>query len=191
MVASLALALIAIPSVPAAASCGTVPPVRKALSSSTVVFVGTVVSLENLDRWATVQVDEVWKGEDVPEEVEVRAGPKGERTMTTVDRSYVLGRQYLFFLFSPYRDPPDFYRDTACSATTRFKQELTKFRPAGLEESPLGSMAPTPSPVETDASVATERHDDDPGSDRPLYVTLLVGIAATGVLVALRRFLSR
>lgn len=174
--------------VPAAASCGTVPPVRKAITTSEVVIVGTVIDLENLDRWATVRVDEVWEGEEVPEEIEVRAGPKGERTMTTVDRTYVLGRQYLFF---PYRDRPDFYRDSACSATTAFGPRLMKFRPAGLEEPLMPSGTPTPSSVETGPPTALERHNDDPGSDGPPFMTLLIGIAALGALVALRRFLTQ
>lgn len=159
--ASLALALIAVPSVPAAASCGTVPPVRKAIASSTVVFVGTVVSLENLDRWATVEVDEVWKGEGVPDEIEVRAGPKGERTMTTVDRTYVLGRRYLFF---PYRDRPDFYRDSACSATTTYGPRLEKFRPVGIED-------PTPSPAASSSEVVVA----DPDSIDPAFLWVMAG----------------
>lgn len=175
-VASLVFALVMLPSVPASASCGTVPTVRKALATADVAFVGTVVSLENLDRWATVKVDEVWKGEGVPEEVELRAGPKGERTMTTVDRTYVLGRQYLFF---PYRDRPAFYRDSACSATTAYGPRLVRFRPASLEE------APSPS-VGRDDVVTT-----DPNTGAYLWV---LGAAASLILLGVflwRRSSSR
>lgn len=133
---------------PARASCGLVPPLDEAIENAPAAFVGTIVDLENLRRWATVEVSDVWKGEVDPL-VEVRGGPAdpkgGGSVVTSVDRHFRLGVTYLFV---PHRGQGDIFRDNACSATTGYDDELLSFRPGGAADptpSPIGE-SPRPSP---------------------------------------------
>ena len=141
-VGALSLLVVLLIDSPAAASCGVVPPMDEAISEAPAAFVGTVVDLENLRRWATVEVADVWKGEVDPL-VEVRGGPAdpegGGTVVTSVDRHMRLGTTYLFV---PHRGEGAIFRDNACSATTRYDAELLRFRPGGAEE-----QSPSPSPV--------------------------------------------
>ncbi len=171
----------------ATASCGEIPSVAGSLTDTKVVFVGTVTSLENSRRWATVEVNEVWKGTGVPAEVEVRAGPKDppgpSGVATSVDRYYKLGRQYLFF---PFRGSGEIYRDNACTATTRFKPDLESFRPAGVEDpTPQPSASPNAPPVEQ-----TAEETESPAWWVPLIPVAVVALVVAAV-VALGLWRSR
>ena len=124
------------------------PPLDEAIEDAPAAFVGTVVNLENLRRWATVEVADVWKGQVEPL-VEVRGGPAdpkgGGTVVTSVDRHLRLRVTYLFV---PHRGEGGIFRDNACSATTRYDEELLRFRPASAPEptsSPVGG-SPRPSP---------------------------------------------
>ena len=111
----------------ALAACATVPSLDAAVAEGDVVFVGTVVHLENQDRWATVRVEERWNdARDLPETVVVRGGPD-PGTATGQDRTYLKDR-YLFAATGG----PDVLQDDACSATARWTDDLASFRPAGV-----------------------------------------------------------
>lgn len=130
--AACAAASFALTPVPALASCGPTPPLDRAIEEAETVFVGTVTQLANGGRWATVEVEEIWKGE-VAAEAEVRAGPADPpgpaSVITSVDRTYELGVRYLFV---PWRARSDeVFFDNRCSATQRYSEGLGRYRPAG------------------------------------------------------------
>jgi hypothetical protein len=128
-----------------AAACAAVPPAPdEAVLFGDVVFVGTVLRTENEGRWATVRVEERWKGaRDLAETIEVRGGPD-PGTATDVDRTYLPGR-YLFVVEHAGAG----LADSACSGTTRWSEALSSLRPPGvspaavdLPTDPLGSIDP-------------------------------------------------
>ncbi len=118
---------------PTLASCAPPLPVEEAIAAADIVFVGTVTLLANDARWVKVQVEEIWKGGDLPAVVEVRGGPEAG-TFTSVDRTYELGRH----LFVVRRDG-GFLSDNGCSATQLWSADLAAFRPGD-------ARTPTPSP---------------------------------------------
>jgi len=124
--------------VPAAAVCVPSSP-ADALATSPVVFVGTVTGTTNQGRWATVRVDEIWRGGPLPDEVEVRGG--GEPgTAATTDRVFGPLR-YLFFVRSV---GAGVFADDACSATTAWTDALAALRPPGAAvRAPLVSVGGT------------------------------------------------
>ena len=145
-------------------SCAGVPlAADEAVLFGDVVFVGTVLRTENEGRWATVRVEERWKGgRDLPETVIVHGGPE-PGTTTSVDRTYSPGR-YLFIVTSEN----GVLADTSCGSTQPWSEELAVLRPADvtpaaeeLPTDPLGSIEPT-----TIATVAA------------LLIALLVAIVA-------------
>jgi hypothetical protein len=132
---------------PAAASCAPPEAFPEAIKNAPAAFVGTVTGTANRSRWATVRVEEVWKGTELAEgeEVEVRAGPKDPPgpggSATSVDRAYRTGTRYLFV---PYKRPSHaIFTDNACTRTSEFRPRLERFRPelANTPESP-GDRAP-------------------------------------------------
>jgi hypothetical protein len=132
----LAVAAIALGSVPflggsAGALCVRLPPMKKAIEQAPIVFVGTVVEVGNMTRWATVEVEEVWKG-NVAARVEVRGGaedpPGGMGQVSSVDRDYRVDQKYLF---APYEGSGEVFLDNACTATTPYKPSMEAFRPEG------------------------------------------------------------
>jgi hypothetical protein len=112
------------------ASCA-LPPGGDALwKTADVVFVGTVTDIANNARWATVRVEEVWKGPDQPVQVVVRGGPEGN-VATSVDRTYNIGTRYLFALASV----DGALVDSACSGTTGEDQiDIDSIRPDDVRE---------------------------------------------------------
>lgn len=128
MALSLVVAVALLPSpAPVRASCVPPPPFDEALLFGEVVFVGTVTGVENEDRWATVAVEERWKGaDDVPETVQVRGGPE-PGVATSVDRTFIDGTRYLFFTTRG----TGYLSDNACSSTQRWTDELARYRPPG------------------------------------------------------------
>jgi hypothetical protein len=116
---------------PVSASCAGIVSLEEALLMAETVFVGSVVQVENQGRWATVRVEERWKGaRDLPETVQVRGGPE-PGTATSVDRLFAPGR-YLFLVTRG----PGYLEDNACSATTPWTDDLAGLRPAGLAAAP-------------------------------------------------------
>jgi hypothetical protein len=122
----LSLGLAALAPAGAWASCLADPrTLKEVVRDSNVVFVGTVMSVSNRDRWAVVRVDEVWKGPQLPPEVEVRAGPQSETEATSNDRMFKAGVRYLFV---PLGEASPF-SDNICSHTTEWRDELDAARP--------------------------------------------------------------
>jgi hypothetical protein len=153
------LAMVSAPN--AQASCAMPPGVEQAARAADVVFVGTVASTSNRDLWATVVVEEVWRGPDQPRTVLVKGGAGGDM-MTSVDRTFEVGVRYLFFP-SPNADG---FSDDACSSTMPWSDELLALRPEDARQ-PIGAAEP------------------DPGSDvgglvAPIAVAIVVALALVG-----------
>lgn len=125
--AALAVLLFLAPT--AHASCAPLPSLPVAIDEARAAFVGTVTATTNQGRWATVEVTDVWTGE-VGSTAEVRGGPKdpGGRVpvITSVDRTYKVGKTYLFV---PYDSRGSVYLDNGCTATRAFHARLEKFNP--------------------------------------------------------------
>ena len=123
---------------PAVASCVMPPPLGQAVEDADIAFVGTVINTVNQDRWATVSVEEVWKGNALPARVEVRGGPPDPPgdlvTMTSVDRSFVRGRRYLFLPHKRAGGPAPVFHDNICSRTTKFGERVEALRPASARD---------------------------------------------------------
>ena len=167
----------------AAAKCAAPPPMPRAIEDAFAVFVGTVTRLENMRRWATVEVSDVWKG-PVAGVVEVRAGPKDPpgpiSAASSVDRRYKRGIDYLFVVSRPGAR----FRDSSCSATTRYRPRLDRFRPVsaiGTSPSPTGTPLP--------------RHREAGGGDSPSSVwwimATVVGLASIAGMALRRHVTSR
>jgi hypothetical protein len=143
--ASLALlfSLLVASAAPALADCMMPPPVEQAVQRAEIAFVGTVMSVANGGRWATVAVDEIWVGPDLPSIISVRGGPEGN-SATSVDRSFTAGTRYLFMPFIAEGT----LQDNSCSSTTEFIADHAKLRPANArlplasETVPLTSFDP-------------------------------------------------
>ena len=122
---------------PVLADCVQPPPIEQAIAKAELVFVGTVLSLSQSDRWATVAVEEVWAGPDLGPMIELRGGPAGN-SMTSVDRTFTAGTRYLFF---PYIEAGAL-QDNSCTSTTEFRADHAKLRPAAARP----PVAPVPEP---------------------------------------------
>ncbi len=181
--AALALALLVLPAAFASpaitlADCMMPPPIEEAVKSADMVFLGTVTSTANRNSWATVEVEEVWVGPDMPAEVLIKGGPGGNAA-TSVDRSFETGIKYLFF---PYIDAGGEPRpgeiigqagglaDNSCSSTTQWSVDLEALRPADVR-APLGTST-TP---ETAAGI------DLSGLVAPIGVGLVVAVVLLGI----------
>ena len=117
----------------ALADCMPPPPIEEALKSAEIVFVGTVAATSNRSSWASVTVEEVWRGPDQPAQVLVKGGPGGNAA-TSVDRSFEVGVKYLFF---PYAADGGL-ADNSCTSTTQWSAELAALRPADAR-APVGA----------------------------------------------------
>jgi hypothetical protein len=139
------LAMLAAPAI-ALADCMMPPPVAEAVKTAEIVFVGTVTETSNRNSWATVQVEDVWKGPDVPALVVVKGGPGGNAA-TSVDRTFEVGVKYLFFPYLGNSTEPAPGRgieaevglaDNSCTNTTPWTPELADLRPADAR-GPIGA----------------------------------------------------
>jgi hypothetical protein len=181
----LALGFVALGLAPKAkASCAPLPPLRQAIAHAEVVFVGTVVALEHEGRTATFRVEDVWKGK-LHETVIVHAGPgidaieaaerNGGGVASSVDRTYGTGTRYL--VVSEGRSGK-VLRDSICSSTQPYNDELVGFRP-------VTAHPPLPG---GDASVGPTANDE---AGTPTAWILLGGLASAGALLAVTLALSR
>ncbi len=140
---------------------------------SDVVFVGTVVGVANQNRWATVSVEEIWSGLDLPAVVEVHGSEiVAQDVWTDIDRTFLAGRRYVFALDVQNAR----LRDHACTATLLWIDELDRFRPA-VVRGPVGAVTPDPTMPEADAGRRRRRggggawwrprvrRDDDPAQE--------------------------
>lgn len=162
----------------ASALCAGPGPWRTAISEAPAVFVGEVVSVRSGGRWATVDVEAVWKGvvEDV---VEVRSGafdpPGGLISMSSVDRTYDAGRTYVFV---PFEGDDDVFEDNSCTRTTPYRAALETHRPG---------PARTPEPGSPRPAATGNGEGDDSSRLGPVLVGVLAGgLALAGLFVLLR-----
>jgi hypothetical protein len=154
-----------------------------AIETSSATFVGTVTAVENYRRWATVEVTDTWKGEVTQTDVLVKGGPRDpdgrDHIVTTVDRSYRVGKTYLFVV---HEGTGSVFKDNICSRTTPYRSGLDRFRPLSATPIPTPESTPTPE----SAGDAEQDRDDE----APVGTVLPVGLAALlvvgGVLWVLR-----
>jgi hypothetical protein len=127
-----------------------------------VVFVGTVTSTSYAGRKATVLVETIWYGPDLPAQVEVIGSP-ALNAATSVDRSFQQGARYLFV---PTNNQSPF-QDNACSATQPYTPEIAAYKPEGAREVHAPATVQDTSPLR-------------------FWPWLLLPIAAAGVGLAVR-----
>lgn len=156
----------------AEASCA-VAPLEDSIRVSDVAFVGTVVELANGDRWATVNVEEIWHGPDLAPVVEVRAGQAGDAA-SSIDRTYSLGR-YLFVVTMAQGA----LHDNACSPTTEWTADLEKFRPPDARR--------PSAPIDTEAEPTTGTSPLSPVVVGAAMVVAVVALFGAVTLLARRR----
>ena len=120
-----------------AVDCAPPPPLDQAVATSEVVFVGTVVATGFEGRSATVQVQEVWRG-DIAETVTVDGG-QNPAALGEDDRVFDLGVKYIFL--PTHRDGR--LIDSVCGPTVQWAEAANALRPAD---------AHAPSPVTADGS---------------------------------------
>lgn len=157
VLAAAATLAFALPPTTALADCMMPPPVEQAAQTGEIVFVGTVAETSNHNSWASVQVEEVWRGPDQPAAVIVKGGPEGNMA-TSVDRFFEVGMKYLFF---PYADEAGGLADNSCTNTVQWSADLAQLRPADARQ-PLSAPE-------------TEVGFDVGGLIGPLGVAILVG----------------
>lgn len=164
--AAAALAFVLTPSA-VLADCMPPPGIEEAVETAGIVFLGTVTETANHDTWATVAVEEVWRGPDQPAAVVVRGGPEGNMA-TSVDRAFKAGVTYLFF---PYEDETGALADNSCTNTVEWSADLAALRPADFR-APIGATPAGGDGFDVGAVIA------------PLGVALLVGgaLAVAGLL---------
>jgi hypothetical protein len=155
---------------PVAADCAGPATIQDAQRTGDILFVGSVVRLENDNRWIKVLVEERWQNADgVPDTVDIRGGPEAGISSST-QRAYTQGR-YLFDVtnFGP------FYQDTSCSATTLWTDDLARYRPSNVAQAPNSSSG---SPLDAIGS-----------SDLALAAVLVLAllIAVVAYILILRR----
>ena len=147
----------------ASASCATLPGQGPgSVFAVPVAFVGSVVATSNGDREATVKVESIWRGPDMQTYVRVLGTPEPTAQATSVDRTYQVGRRYLFVpenASSPFQD-------NICTATQVFTAGLAS-------QAPADARAPQPG--------------GDPGSP-PLSLLLPWIVAGGALLVAAAGF---
>jgi hypothetical protein len=135
------------------ASCAAPPSDEVAVNQSDIVVVGTVLTTRSQNRIATVSTEEVWKG-DVAKTLEVFGGPADTNAATSVDRTFVVGRRYLFFVREPaaHGYQATFggrYEDSICSSTKAWTTDLARLRPASARSlsSPATTVVPHGNPA--------------------------------------------
>jgi hypothetical protein len=147
-----------------AADCQPVGSLAEALAGAPVAFVGTVVAADPSGPRAIFQVEEVWAG-DLPATVEVRGISDGAG-LGEDDRTWQVGSRYLVI---PYLADGGVLRDSICSGTAAWRDDLAKLRPPGAE-----------------TRGAAGSGESDPGGGLAGYLLLVVALTAVaGALVML------
>jgi hypothetical protein len=120
--AILAILVLALSAAPATADCQMAGPIEEELAAAEVVFVGTAT--EVIRSMARFEVHEVWAG-PVGESVEVHGLTSGVE-FSEDDRHWEAGTRYLVVPFVE----GGVLRDSICSATVEWTDELGGLRPA-------------------------------------------------------------
>jgi hypothetical protein len=173
VLAALAFASFLVPTA-ASASCLAPAPGQDPFASADAVFLGTVTSVANNARWASVRVEEVWAGPDQPVEVVVRGGPEGD-TATSVDRTYIVGDRYVFAVLLVDGN----LEDNACSGTTAVAAiDLDTMRPDDVR---------VPEGAATGATDGASSFDLGGLAGPVLLASVIGGLLLATVLLARRR----
>jgi hypothetical protein len=137
----LALAAWLMTAAPVAGDCEPAGPPAAALRAAEIAFVGTVVDVAG--STATLEVREVWAGDDVPARVEVHGLASDGRgddvpVFSEDDRVWVRGETYLVLPF------PDggVLRDHICTATSEWTDDLAALRPSDARIPAEPAVAP-------------------------------------------------
>ena len=142
--------------------------IATALASSDAVVVGTVESTSNMNRYAVVRVDEIWKGKVASQMIQVKGGaaPSGGKFMTVGehDRSYLAGTRYLLDLSGSGST----FEDNTCTRTTEWTNSLLSFRPV-------------------DARSTTDLPEHATSNSGVWLATALVAVAVMAVAIVIRR----
>lgn len=127
-------------SAPAASASCVFVPLAESLRTAEVAFTGTVGRLREPGHVALVRVGRIWKGPDMPAQVEVRGGPSAASgaVATSVDFAFTRGEEYLFLL----PDAEDF-SVTQCSGTTPLDDEVMALEPADARPPIAGATSTT------------------------------------------------
>jgi hypothetical protein len=150
------------------ASCLAPAPLPDRLQGARVVFVGTVVSASDRARRAQVRVETIWKGPDLPRELEVLGSPLGSGGASSIDRTFQADQRYLFVLAD--ERPP--FTDNSCSATQPYTAAVAAYAPADAR------------PVSTDGAGGGTRAN-------PWFWGAVAAAGAAGVLLAVTIVLRR
>jgi hypothetical protein len=124
VVSLLAAALVTLVARPASASCAALPDLETAFADADVVFIGVVIELSNLDRTAVMEVEQVWKGPQLPDVVTVHGGPDDPGLITSVDRTF---ERATYVVFPVNSTPP--FEDNECTLTQRTTTALDVINP--------------------------------------------------------------
>ena len=165
------IAALAAAPAPALADCQLAPPIEEAVRIADLVFVGSVTAIANNGRSASVRVEEVWQGDEMPAEVTVLGGTEPAQAMED-DRTFEAGVRYVFFPFVV----DGRLVDNICTATAPWVEGFAAVRPAGAR-TPLPSTTGAASgPLAAVADLAL-----------PLLTSLLIGGTAVAVAVVVSR----
>ena len=161
----------------AQASCAVLPGTTLAgqIDAAPTAFVGTVIATSNSDRVARVRVESVWKGAGVPTFVTVSGTPAQGSAATSVDRTFAVGRRYLF-VPSTGSSP---FQDNSCSATQAYSTQLDSLKPATAQP-------PSPGSDHLDSTQWWL-----PSWTFPALIGLLIAIAAAVSIAGRRRLRDR
>lgn len=127
-------ALIATPGI-ALADCMAPPAFDAAVETADIIVVGTVTEVVNAKRWATVSVEEIWRGPDLPATLLIKGGPDANAA-SSVDRSFEVGQRYVFFPYVAVDTEPlpgvaaGGLADNSCTSTQVWDDSMAAFRPA-------------------------------------------------------------
>ena len=172
--AAVAVAAVGVLAVPAGAQvelgCSPDPGMDARIDEAPTVFTGTVRTLGNKGRTATVDVIRVWKGGTLPKRVQVTGTIATQSKVTTaLDRLYARGTTYLFL---PTAGTTPRFVENRCSGTRPLTAELAAKEPGG-GAAPVGEGVPLPK-----AGL---------GKFVPLMVAVPAALVLAGLLVAARR----
>lgn len=162
---------LALAPAPVLADCQMAPPLEQAISSSDLVFVGTVTAVAGGGRSASVQVEDIWRGGEMPSTVTVLGGTDPAQAMED-DRTFEAGVRYLFFPFVVEGQMVD----SICTATVPWVDDFAAVRPVDAHSPIPSAAAPAPGPLSAIADLAL-----------PLLTALLVGGSALAVAVVAGR----
>jgi len=163
--AFLAIAAVASGVAPAAADCQMAGPIDDELAAAEVAFVGTVTDV--IQSMARFEVHEVWAG-PVGDAVEVHGLTSGVE-FSEDDRHWEAGATYLVI---PYVEGA-VLRDSICSATTEWREELGALRP--------------PDAAIVGAGGSTESESDPVPLALIAVLAAVIGVAGVSLLAFRRR----